>query len=152
MIEITIKIAWPPVRSLLDDPELKKFKKLLADPAPGVKVFLDALDRPDVVLAMKLTPVSDIPGIVPALNTLRGNQAFEKAIAGNHYLKKCLGAVTKMRARSLGLITTGRKGRIGHWMAGFTVAEIYQATGAIWETLSFTPQLPKGATAFGIQK
>jgi len=143
-----IALAYSPVRTLLDDPELAKFRKLLTSPSPEVKAFLDALDRPDVVVGMMLTPVFDVPGMVPACLVLRGNKAFETAIGKDDYLKKCLGALTKTRAKSLGLAPTGRKGRMGHWMSGFTVAEIYTATEAVWSALSFTPPLPKGTSVF----
>lgn len=144
----TIALAYPPVRSLLGDPELAKFRKFLTSPSQEVKAFLDALDRPDVVVGMMLTPAFDVPGIVPACLALKGNKAFETAIGKDDYLKKCLGALTKTRARSLGLAPTGRKGRVGHWMPGFTVAEVYSATDGVWSALSFTPRLPKGATVF----
>jgi|SRR5579862_2923589 len=143
-----IALTYPPVRSLLDDPELAKFRKLLTGPFPEVKAFLEALDRPDVVVGMMLTPAFDVPGIVPACLALKGNKAFETAIGKDDYVKKCLGALTKTRARSLGLAPTGRKGRVGHWMSAFTVAEIYRVTEAVWSALSFMPPLPKGATVF----
>lgn len=143
-----VVINYPPVRSLLGDPELAKFQKLLANPAAEVKAFLDALDRVDVVLGMIFTPALGVPGIVPAFIVLKGNKPFETAIAGNDFLKKCLGAVTKARAMSLGLAPTGRKGRVGHWMPGFTVAEVYQATDAVCSVLDFNPGLPKGINVF----
>jgi hypothetical protein len=146
MIRITVK--YQRVRSLLADPELAKFKKLLMKPSKEVKMFLDALDRADVVAGMMFTPAFGTPGIVPACIALRGNKTFEAAIAGNDYLKKCLGAVTKARAKSLGMAPTGRKGRVGYWMPGFTVAEVYQATQALWSVLAFTPNLPRGANVF----
>ena len=143
-----IALDFPPIRTLLDDPELAKFRKFLTNPAPEVKAFLDALDRSDVAVGMMLTPAFDVPGIVPACLALKGNKTFEAAIGKDDYLKKCLGALTKTRARSLGLAPTGRKGRVGHWMSAFTVAEIYSATEAVWSALSFAPSLPKGASVF----
>ncbi|MCE0496575.1 MAG: hypothetical protein LV481_01325 [Methylacidiphilales bacterium] len=143
-----ITVTYQLVRNLLDDTELRKFNKLLADPAPEVKAFLDALDRPDVALGMMFTPAFGVPGIVPACIALKGNKAFEAAVAGNDYLKKCLGAVTKARAMSLGLAPTGRKGRMASWMPGFTVAEVYQATPNIGSVLSFDPRPRKGPNAF----
>jgi hypothetical protein len=143
-----IAVTYRRVRHLLDDPELTKFRKLLTNPATEVNAFLDTLDRADVVLGMMLTPAFGVPGIVPAFIALKGHKAFETAIAGNDYLKKCLGAVTKARAKSLGLAPTGRKGRVGHWMPGFTVAEVYEATQAIWSVLALTPHLPKGGNVF----
>src|SRR5438045_3558105 len=120
----TIRVTYKSVKSLLADPELAKFRRVLTSSAPEVKRFLEALDRPDVVVGMILSTAFDVPGIVPACLALKGNTVFETAIAGNDYLKKCLGAVTKARAMSLGLAPTGRKGRVGHWMPGFTVAEV----------------------------
>jgi hypothetical protein len=143
-----IALDYPPIRTLLDDPELAKFRKFLTSPSPEVKAFLDALDRPDVVVGMMLTPAFDVPGIVPACLALKGNKAFEMAIGKDDYLKKCLGALTKTRARSLGLAPTGRKGRVGHWMSAFTVAEVYTSTETVWSGLSFAPPLPKGASVF----
>lgn len=145
-----ITLSFEPIRHLLVDPELAKFRKLLADPDPAVNLFLDALDRPDVALAMILAPAFGVPGIVPACITLSGTKAFETAIKGNDYLKKCLGAVTKTRAKSLGLAPTGCKGRVGQWMPGFTVAEVYQATSEVWPALAFEPSLPKGLNVLGI--
>ncbi len=145
-----ITVSFEPIRDLLVDPELMKFKKLLVKPAPAVEAFLDALDRPDVVVGMVLAPVFGVPGIVPAGITLKGDKTFAAAIEGNDFLKKCLGAVTKVRAKSLGLTTTGRKGRVGHWVPGFTVAEVYEPTAAAWSVLSFAPPLPKGANILGI--
>lgn len=142
-----ISVTYHPVKTLLADPELAKFRKVLTSTAPEVKGFLEALDRPDVVVGMILSPAFDVPGIVPACLALKGNKAFETAIAGNDYLKKCLGAITKARAMSLGLAPTGRKGRVGHWVPGFTVAEVYQATDAVWSVLTFKPRLPKGPNA-----
>lgn len=147
-----IAVTYPPIRTLLADPEMNKFRRLLGDSAvaSAIDPFLDALDRPDVVLGMMLAPAFGIPGIVPACITLRGNRAFDAAVAKNDNLKKCLGTVTKLRARSLGLVKTGHKGRVGQWIAEFTVAEIYQPTAALWSALSFTPPLPKGANVFNI--
>jgi hypothetical protein len=144
---INISVEYYPVATLLADPELAKFRKVLTSAAPEVKEFLEALDRPDVVMGMLLSPAFDVPGIVPACLALKGNKIFENAIARNDYLKKCLGAITKARAISLGLVPTGRKGRVGHWMPGFTVAEVYQATDAVWSVLTFKPRLPKGPNA-----
>ena len=143
-----IALDYAPIRTLLDDPELAKFRKFLTGPSPEVKAFLDALDRPDVAVGMMLTSVFDVPGIVPACLALRGNKAFETAIGEDDYLKKCLGALTKTRAKSLGLAPTGRKGRMGHWMSEFTVAEIYSVTETVWSALSFAPPLTKGPSVF----
>jgi hypothetical protein len=147
-----LALDFQPVRTLLDDPQLNKFKGVLKDPrlTPAIDAFLDALDRPDVVLAMILAPVFAVPGIVPACVTLRENRAFEAAVQRNDNLKKFIGAVTKMRAKSIGLVKTGRKGRVAQWVGGFTVAEIYQPTAALWSVFSFTPSLPKGTNVFGI--
>jgi hypothetical protein len=145
-----ITVSFKPIRDLLGDPELRKFKKVLVKPAPVVDAFLDALDRPDVLIGMILAPAFGVPGIVPAFITLRGNKTFKTAIKEHDHLKKCLGAVTKVRAKSLGLAPTGRKGRVGYWMPGFTVAEVYAATAEAWSVLSFVPPLPKGANILGV--
>jgi hypothetical protein len=146
-----IAISFEPIRELLaEELELKKFKKLLANPGPAVVAFLDALDRVDVLIGMILTPAFGVPGIVPAFIALKDDQTFAAAIQGDDLLKKCLGAVTKVRAKSLGLAPTGRKGRVGYWMPGFTVAEVYEATAAVWSVWSFVPPLPKGANILGV--
>mgnify|MGYP000005849815 CR=1 FL=1 len=145
-----ISVSFEPIRDLLGDPELRKFKKVLAKPGPAVVAFLDALDRPDVLIGMILTPVFGVPGIVPACITLKGDKSFSAAIKGDDLLKKCLGTVTKVRAKSLGLAPTGRKGRVGYWMPGFTVGEVYEPTAEAWSVLSFAPPLPKGANILGI--
>ncbi len=145
-----LTLSFEPIRTLLADPELSKYKKLLAEPGPVVDSFLDALDRPDVVIGMILAPAFGVPGIVPACITLKGNKAFESTIEGNDFLKKCLGAVIKVRAKSLGLASTGRKGRVGQWMPEFTVGEVYQPTAAIWSLLSFDPALAKGPNILGV--
>lgn len=145
-----ITVTFEPISTLLDDPELWKFKKLLAKPGPAVESFLDALDRVDVVIGMILGPAFGVPGIVPAFIALKEDKSFAAAIQGNDLLKKCLGAVTKVRAKSLGLAPTGRKGRVGYWMPGFTVAEVYEATAAVWSVWSFVPPLPKGANILGV--
>ena len=145
-----ITVSFKPIRDLLGDLELRKFRKVLVKPAPAVEAFLDALDRPDVVIGMILAPAFGVPGIVPAFITLKGNKTFETAIEEDDFLKKCLGAITKVRAKSLDLAPTGRKGRVGHWMPGFTVAEVYEATAAVWSVLSFVPPLPKGANILGV--
>jgi hypothetical protein len=148
MMKITV--SFEPIRDLLVDPELRKFRKVLVKPAPAVVAFLDALDRPDVAISMILAPIFDVPGIVPAGIALKGDKTFAAAIEGNDLLKKCLGAVTKVRAKSLGLAPTGRKGRVGHWIPGFTVAEVYEPTAKVWSVLSFAPPLPKGANILGV--
>ena len=147
-----LNLSFPPARTLLDDPELNKFRGVLKDSTlvPVVDAYLDALDRADVVLGMILAPVFSVPGIVPACITLKGNRAFETAVKKNDNLKKFIGAVTKMRARSIGLEKTGRKGRVAQWVEGFTVAEIYQPTAALWSVFSFSPALPKGMNVFGL--
>ena len=145
-----ITVSFEPIRDLLGDPELRKFRKELVKPSPAVNAFLDALDRPDVLIGMILAPAFGVPGIVPAFITLKGNKTFETAIKEHDHLKKCLGTVTKVRAKSLGLAPTGRKGRVGHWMPGFTVAEVYQPTAEVWSAVSFAPPLPKGANILGI--
>ena len=145
-----ISVSFEPIRDLLGDPELRKFKKVLVKPAPAVEKFLDTLDRPDVLIGMILTPVFGVPGIVPACITLKGDKSFAAAIEGDDLLKKCLGTVTKVRAKSLGLAPTGRKGRVGYWMPGFTVGEVYEPTAEAWSVLSFAPPLPKGANILGV--
>jgi hypothetical protein len=145
-----ISVSFEPIRDLLGDPELRKFKKVLVKPAPAVEKFLDALDRPDVLIGMILTPAFGVPGIVPACVTLKGDESFAAAIEGDDLLKKCLGTVTKVRAKSLGLAPTGRKGRVGYWMPGFTVGEVYEATAAVWAAWSFVPPLPKGANILSV--
>lgn len=147
---MNIAISVEPIRTLLVDPELIKFKKVLGKPAPAVDAFLDALDRPDVLIGMILAPSFGIPGIVPAFISLSGDETFRAAIAGNDFLKKCLGTVTKVRAKSLGLAPTGRKGRVGQTMPGFTVAEIFAPTATVWSVVSFKPALPKGPNIFGV--
>ncbi len=148
MIRITLR--YEPIRNLLADPELNKFRKTLADRANGpiLEPFLDALDRPDVVLNMISTPAAKIPGIVPACIVLKGNRAFETGVVGNDYLKKCLGTLTKIRAQNLGLATTGKKGRVSSWMPGITVAEIYRFTPTVESVVTFNPSLPKGMSIF----
>jgi len=147
-----LALNYPQVRTLLDDQELNKFRGVLRDKSlsHAIDAYLDALDRPDVVLGMILAPVFAVPGIVPACITLRGNRAFETAVHKNNNLKKFIGAITKLRARSIGLVKTGRKGRVAQWVGGFTVAEIYQPTAALWSVFSFMPALPKGSNVFGI--
>ena len=145
-----ITVSFKPIRDLLGDLELRKFQKVLVKPAPAVEKFLDALDRPDVLIGMILAPAFGVPGIVPACITLRGDKSFAAAIEGDDLLKKCLGTVTKVRAKSLGLAPTGRKGRVGYWMPGFTVGEVYEPTEEAWSVLSFVPPLPKGANILGV--
>ncbi len=103
-----------------------------------------------VVIGMILAPAFGVPGIVPVFIALKDDQTFAAAIQGDDLLKECLGALTKVRAKSLGLAPTGRKGRVGYWMPGFTVAEVYEATSAVWAVWSFVPPLPKGANILGV--
>jgi len=152
MYLMKFEIVCQPIRTLLGDPEMNKFRRLLSDAtaASAIEPFLNALDRQDVVLGMILAPTFGIPGIVPACITLSEDETFRAAVANNDTLKQCLGTVTKLRARSLGLIKTGKKGRVGQWMAEFTVAEIYQPTWALWSVLLFSPSLPTGANVFNL--
>ena len=72
---------------------------MLVKPAPAVEKVLDALDS-NVVIGMILAPAFGVPGIVPAFITLKGNKTFETAIEEDDFLKKCLGAITKVERRA----------------------------------------------------